>query len=149
MVDYDYVFLKSNITVRVLIPIPDGTDREMLAQDPHRMCMIAFSRKERLPEDLHQAMIMWSFHPDFSYCAKIYIEFLDFLDSMKPKNSSFSLFGFLGIGNRLKSDSRSLATFCEILASLLTRLFSTIQSRPKDDHNKDVRTHGFSPLSNN
>lgn len=143
MVDYDYVFLKSNIAVRVPIPIPDGTEREMLAQDPYRMCRIAFSRKERLPEDLHRAMIMWSFHPDHSYCVKLYIEFLDFLDLMKPKNSSFSLFGFLGIGSSSKSDSRSSATFCKILASLLTRLFSTIKSRPQDD--KDV-PHGLSSL---
>lgn len=83
----EYVFLKSNIAVRVPTPIPDGTEREMLAQDPYRMCRIAFLRKERLPEDLHRAMIMWSFHPDYSYCVKLYIEFLDFLDSMEQKNS--------------------------------------------------------------
>jgi hypothetical protein len=96
MVDYDYVvFLKSNgggwfreispNPVRKPLAIPEGLEREKLAQDPYRMCQTAFSRKEKLPDDLHQAMIMWSFHPEFSFCTKYYLEFLEFLDSISDE----------------------------------------------------------------
>lgn len=116
MVDYrwsewpeGYVFLK---TGREMVPfnIPEGPERDRILQDPHRMCLMAFEYGSKLPPDLHQAMIMWSFHPEFSYCAKYYLEFVDFLDSLKRERVSFWRRGIS-------------------LRSFLTWFFSRLQSR--------------------
>lgn len=64
-----------------VIEIPkDGPDREALSKDPYEMFRVSLSRRERLPEDLHQAMIMWSFHPHLQAPAKMYVEWIDFLE---------------------------------------------------------------------
>lgn len=80
-----------NVAVRTPMEIPsDEKEREELSKDPYQMLQVALSRREKLPDDLHQAMMVWSFHPQLSYTAKMYVEWLDFLNSCpQPTTKSF------------------------------------------------------------
>lgn len=72
------IFEYPDTKVRSPLPIPDeGTEeREELSKNPRDMLSISMSRRERLPDDLHRAMILWSFHPDFHLLTKFYFDWV-------------------------------------------------------------------------
>lgn len=55
-------------------PVPEGEEREMLLKNPFAMLKLAMDRRRPLPDDLHEAMLLWSFHPDYSVCVQSYME---------------------------------------------------------------------------
>lgn len=79
------------IATKFPIPkIPDGRDeREKLSKDPESMLNLSISRNERLPEDLHTAMVMWSFHPEKKQICKFY---LDWIETCEDKDDTSGMF---------------------------------------------------------
>lgn len=94
----DESVLYPDVKVHVPMSIPEGAEREELAKDPARMLSISMSRRERLPDELHTAMVMWSFHPEKKQICKFYIDWiaaceyrdkngLTFFETLKEKMS--------------------------------------------------------------
>lgn len=88
--DESILYPGSHVEVRIPLAIPKGSDREELARDPRRMLSISMSRRERLPDDLHQAMVMWSFHPDFHTICRFYFDWVSVCEHGPAER--FSLF---------------------------------------------------------
>lgn len=89
--DESVLYPQGNVEVIVPLPVPEEeSERDALAKDPRRMLSISMSRRERLPDDLHQAMVMWSFHPEYHLICKLYFEWASFCDGLEEKK--FSLF---------------------------------------------------------
>lgn len=81
----DESILYPDVSVRIPLPIPEGPERENLSRLPHMMLSISLSRRERLPEDLHQSMVMWSFHPDFHDCTRMYFQWVSIVEQTNKK----------------------------------------------------------------
>lgn len=82
----DESILYPDVSVRIPLPIPEGPERENLSRLPHMMLSISLSRRERLPEDLHQSMVMWSFHPDFHDCTRMYFQWVSIVEQTNKKS---------------------------------------------------------------
>lgn len=85
----DESVLYPNVEVRIPMSIPEGAEREELAKDPARMLSISMSRRERLPDELHTAMVMWSFHPEKKSICKFYFDWVEACEHKEKTGSKF------------------------------------------------------------
>lgn len=54
--------------------------KKHLIQSPERMYMYSLSTHEKLPEDLHEAMLLWSFDSKQSFFVKSYLEWVEMIE---------------------------------------------------------------------
>jgi hypothetical protein len=102
----DESVLYPNTQVRTPLPIPEGEEREKLSKNPAMMLSISMSRRERLPDDLHTAMVMWSFHPDKQKICKFYF---DWVAACEHKDETGGMFHwvFEFVGSLFKKENLS------------------------------------------
>lgn len=93
--DESILYPQTHVEASVPLPIPEGEpEREKLSKDPRMMLSISMSRRERLPDDLHQSMVMWSFHPEFQLICKLYFQWASLCEN-ELNAKPFSLFDSL------------------------------------------------------
>lgn len=82
--------------VRVSAPLDSSrfsgdfeTYKRYLARSPERMYMYSLSTREKLPEDLHEAMLLWSFDSKESFVVKSYLEWVEMIDRHNKSRMNF------------------------------------------------------------
>jgi hypothetical protein len=63
-------------------------ERELL-KSAMDMYLYSLSIKEKLPEDLHKAMLLWSFDPKSNEYVKLYLEWVDTCEKRKLSREKF------------------------------------------------------------
>ena len=61
-----------NLRARTKI-ILSNSDIEMMSRDPRAMYLHSLQTNGRLPDSLHEAMLLFSFDPEFGQCVKDYL----------------------------------------------------------------------------
>jgi hypothetical protein len=64
---------------------------EGLIGDPEKMYWYSLKTKRRLPEELHGAMMLWSFVPDQKQCVQMYLDWTahcEEMDSWRSKHEA-------------------------------------------------------------
>lgn len=74
---------------RCKIPPVGDPRREQLMRNPEAMWNASLSARTRLPDDLHEAMMLWSFDPKQSHWVQYYADWVDHCDSMRALRENF------------------------------------------------------------
>lgn len=63
--------------------------KEDLISSPEKMYMLSLVSRERLPEELHNAMLLWSFDSNMGPYVQMYLEWSSHCDEMKSSRIRF------------------------------------------------------------
>ncbi|NBT59367.1 hypothetical protein EBT16_11350 [bacterium] len=64
---------------------------EELISSPEKMYMLSLSIRDRLPENLHNAMLLWSFDPNNSHYVQMYLDWSSHCEEMKRSKERFDI----------------------------------------------------------
>lgn len=62
---------------------------EDLMSSPDKMYMLSLINRERLPENLHKAMLLWSFDPNFGPTVQMYLDWSNHCEDMRTARIRF------------------------------------------------------------
>lgn len=101
---YDFV---SSVPVRSWEEILGDLKEEDFVSSPEKMYMLSMRIHDRLPDRLHESMLMWSFDPKQSDYVKMYLNWVGHCDEMKASRERTQ--------RMLRNHDRTL--FCMMLVS--------------------------------
>lgn len=85
----DFSFIPYEIATREVGTIESRYSREELISSPEKMYSLSMSTRSRLPEDLHNAMLLWSFDPNYAHYVQMYLDWSTHCDEMKAYRERF------------------------------------------------------------
>lgn len=100
--------------------MPYNISKEELIKSPLEMYLYALSIKEKLPEDLHNAMLLWSYDQDSSEYVKSYLDWLERCDERKKSREKFEK--QMRLHDKVMKFSMAL-TFVLLLIALFSNAF--------------------------
>lgn len=78
-----------SVVPRASIPAIGDPLRDALKSSPERMWDLSLRNKERLPDDLHEAMLLWSFDPAQKLYVQFYLDWAGHCEFMKASREKF------------------------------------------------------------
>lgn len=78
-----------SVVPRAEIPPIGNPLRDALKSSPERMWDLSLRNKERLPDDLHEAMLLWSFDPSQKLHVQFYLDWASQCELMKASREKF------------------------------------------------------------
>lgn len=91
--------------------------KEQLRSSPEKMYWYALGTREKLPEELHDAMMLWSFDPANSFYCRLYLDWIGHCDEMRMIREKFE--------KRQRIMDRVL--FCSAALCFLTLVFVLVK----------------------
>ncbi len=85
----EFSFIPYETTIGEVGVIESRYSREELISSPEKMYSLSMSTRSRLPEDLHNAMLLWSFDPNYAYYVQMYLDWSSHCDRMKECRERF------------------------------------------------------------
>jgi hypothetical protein len=70
-------------------PIPRIDPDIEIISSPEKMYLHSLSTRERLPDEFHEAMMLWSFDPSQSMYCQMYLDWVDHCDKMRKGREKF------------------------------------------------------------
>lgn len=64
-------------------------DEEEFLASPEKMYMLSLRTRRRLPDRLHEAMVMWSFDPAHADHVRMYLNWIEHCDEMRASRERF------------------------------------------------------------
>lgn len=77
------------VVSRASIPDLGSSLRESLKSNPEKMWDIALRNKQRLPDDLHEAMLLWSFDASQKFTVQLYLDWVGHCEAMEASREKF------------------------------------------------------------